>query len=53
MVAAAGHRGLWGAGLTALVFLASIAVAELSADAALWMWLLIIPAMLAGPRPRA
>jgi uncharacterized membrane protein len=47
------HRGLWGAGLTALVFLASIPVARWSPEAALWMWLLIVPAMMAGPRPRA
>jgi uncharacterized membrane protein len=44
------QRGLWGAGLTALVFLVSIVVAQFSAGAAPWMWLLIVPAMLAGPR---
>jgi hypothetical protein len=44
------QHGLWGAALTALVFLASIVVAQFSAEVALWMWLLIIPAMLAGPR---
>jgi len=32
------------------VFLASIAVAQFSAEVALWMWLLIVPAMLAGSR---
>ena len=44
------HRGLWGNGLTTLVFLVSIPVAWLATEAALWMWLLIVPLAALGPR---
>jgi uncharacterized membrane protein len=46
------RRGLWGAGLVALLFLLSIPVAGLSSAAARLVWLLIVPVVVLVPRSR-